>query len=75
MVQSVGRVGSSFDNTAAEAFNSTVKVEHVYRHRYTTRAQARIKIATGIVDFYNTRRRHIRTIRAPMRFPHSHRRR
>jgi transposase InsO family protein len=51
--------------TAAEAFNSTVKVEYIHRHRFTTRAQARIKIATWIADFYNTRRRHSRADRLP----------
>jgi putative transposase len=60
VVQSMGRVGSCFDNAAAEAFNSTVKVEYIHRHRFATRAQARIKIATWIADFYNTRRRHTR---------------
>jgi putative transposase len=43
---------------AAEAFNSIIKVEHIHRHRFRTRAEARLKIATWIVDFYNTRRRH-----------------
>ncbi|WP_405600372.1 integrase core domain-containing protein [Streptomyces sp. NBC_01410] len=60
VVQSMGRVGSCFDNAAAEAFNSTVKTEYVHRHRFTTRAEARIKIATWIADFYNTKRRHTR---------------
>jgi transposase InsO family protein len=60
VVQSMGRVGSCFDNAPAEAFNSTVKVEYIHRHRFATRAQARIKIATWIADFYNTRRRHSR---------------
>jgi putative transposase len=60
VVQSMGRVGSCFDNAAAEAFNSTVKVEYVHRHRFATRTEARIKIATWIADFYNTRRRHSR---------------
>ncbi|WP_431675983.1 IS3 family transposase [Kitasatospora sp. KL5] len=60
VVQSMGRVGSCFDNAPAEAFNSTVKVEYIHRHRFATRAQARLKIATWIADFYNTRRRHSR---------------
>jgi len=60
VVQSMGRVGSCFDNAAAEAFNSTVKVEYVHRCRFTTRTEARLKIATWIADFYNTRRRHSR---------------
>ncbi len=58
VVQSMGRVGSALDNAAAEAFNSIIKVEYIHRHRFRTRAEARLKIATWIVDFYNTRRRH-----------------
>jgi len=60
VVQSMGRVGSCFDNAAAEAFNSLIKVEYIHRRTLTTRAEARIKIATWIADFYNTRRRHSR---------------
>lgn len=58
VVQSMGRVGCALDNAAAEAFNSTLKVEFVHRHRFATRAEARIKVATWIADFYNTSRRH-----------------
>jgi putative transposase len=60
VVQSMGRVGSCFDNAVAEAFNSLIKVEYIHRHWFTTRTEARIKIATWIADFYNTRRRHSR---------------
>ena len=58
VVQSMGRVGCALDNAAAESFNSTLKVELVHRHRFVTRAEARVKIATWIADFYNARRRH-----------------
>ncbi|MFF4625813.1 integrase core domain-containing protein [Nonomuraea jabiensis] len=57
-VQSMGRVGCALDNAAAEAFNSTLKVEYVRRHRFRARAEAHLKIATWIADFYNTTRRH-----------------
>jgi putative transposase len=56
--QSMGRVGSCFDNAVAEATFSTIKVEYVHRQQFRTRAEARIKIATWITDFYNRRRRH-----------------
>ena len=49
---------AALDNAAAEAFNSILKVEYVHRHHFRTRAEARLKIATWIVDFYNVRRRH-----------------
>ncbi|WP_433513805.1 IS3 family transposase [Nonomuraea sp. CA-143628] len=58
VVQSMGRVGCALDNAASEAFNSTLKVEYVHRQRFRTRAEARLKIATWITDFYNIRRRH-----------------
>ncbi|MET9883784.1 integrase core domain-containing protein [Streptomyces sp. NPDC006430] len=53
-MQSMGRVGSALDNAAAESFHSVLKVEYVHRHRFGTRAEARLKIT----NFYNTRRRH-----------------
>jgi len=37
---------------------STIKVEYIHRHRFRTLTEARLKIATWIVDFYNVRRRH-----------------
>ena len=58
VVQSMGRVGSALDNAAAESFNSLIKVEYIHRHHFATRAEARLKIATWITDFYNPRRRH-----------------
>ncbi|MGW1156950.1 hypothetical protein ACWD48_01655 [Streptomyces sp. NPDC002519] len=39
----MGRVGSALDNAAAESFHSVL---------------ARLKTATWIADFHNTRRRH-----------------
>jgi len=56
--QSMGRVGSCFDNAVAEATFSTIKVEYVHRRQFRTRTEARLKIATWITDFYNHRRRH-----------------
>jgi putative transposase len=58
VVQSMGRVGSALDNAAAEAVNSTIKVELVHRRRFATRAAARAEIGAWISSFYNTRRRH-----------------
>ncbi|MEU0572794.1 IS3 family transposase [Nonomuraea sp. NPDC005983] len=58
VVQSMCRVGCALDNGAAESLNSTLKVEFVHRHHFRTRAEARLKIATWIADFYNVKRRH-----------------
>ncbi|WP_319462629.1 hypothetical protein [Micromonospora sp. RTP1Z1] len=38
VLQSMGRVGCALDNAAAEAFNSTIKVEYIHRQRFRTRA-------------------------------------
>ncbi|WP_433513230.1 integrase core domain-containing protein [Nonomuraea sp. CA-143628] len=46
------------DNAAAEAFNSTLIVAYVHRHRFHTKAEPRMKIATWITDVHNTTRRH-----------------
>ncbi|WP_198953329.1 IS3 family transposase [Streptomyces sp. TSRI0281] len=56
--QSMGRVGPCFDNAVSEAFNSVLKAEYVHRRTFRTRAEARIKVATWITDFYNARRLH-----------------
>ncbi|MFD8219135.1 integrase core domain-containing protein [Streptomyces sp. NPDC059697] len=45
-------------NAVSEAFNSVLKVEYVHRRTFATRAEARIRIATWITDFYNARRLH-----------------
>jgi transposase InsO family protein len=56
--QSMGRVGSCFDNAAAEAFFSTLEHEVLSRQVFTTRAEARVVIGAWCTDFYNNRRRH-----------------
>jgi transposase InsO family protein len=56
--QSMGRVGSCFDNAAAESFFSTLGHEVVSRHHFKTRAEAREVVLAWCYDFYNTRRRH-----------------
>ncbi|WP_370269594.1 integrase core domain-containing protein [Streptomyces sp. V4I8] len=49
---------SGHTNAAAESFHSSIKVEYIHRHRFATHTEARLKIATWITDFFNTRRRH-----------------
>ncbi|GAA3267733.1 DDE-type integrase/transposase/recombinase [Dactylosporangium vinaceum] len=53
--QSMGRVGSCFDNAVAEATFSTIKVEHIHRYQFRTRTEARLKIATWITDLPTAR--------------------
>jgi transposase InsO family protein len=56
--QSMGRVGSCFDNAAAESFFSTLEHEVLSRHTFDTKAQARTVVLDWCHQFYNTRRRH-----------------
>ncbi len=56
--QSMGRVGSCFDNAAAESFFSSLEHEVLSRHRFATRAQARSVVLSWCHEFYNTHRRH-----------------
>jgi putative transposase len=58
LVASMGSRGDAFDNAACESVISTLKVEWIKRHRYTTRDQARLSIFEYIETFYNPRRRH-----------------
>jgi transposase InsO family protein len=54
----VGRVGSCFDNTQAESFNATLKVERVNRTVYPTCEYARKDVARYIEFRYDTKRLH-----------------
>ena len=56
--QSMGRVGSCFDNAAAESFFSTLEHEVLSRQTFTTKAAARKIVLAWCHEFYNTRRRH-----------------
>lgn len=56
--QSMGRVGSCFDNAAAESFFSTLEWEVLSRHHFRTKDQARQVISSWVQEFYNPVRRH-----------------
>jgi putative transposase len=57
VTQSMGRVGSCFDNAASESWNSTLEFELLSRRHFSTKAQARQEIA-AFIDRYNRLRRH-----------------
>jgi len=57
ITQSMGRVGSCFDNAASESWNSTLEFELLSRRHFATKAQARREIA-AFIDRYNHTRRH-----------------
>ena len=56
--QSMGRVGSCFDNAAAEAFFSSLEWEVLSRHDLGTVDQARAVVLDWCYGFYNHDRRH-----------------
>ena len=56
--QSMGQVGSCFDNAAAEAFFSSLEWEVLSGHEFDTRAQARAVVIDWAYGFYNHQRRH-----------------
>jgi len=56
--QSMGRVGSCFDNAAAEAFFSTLEWEVLSRNEFTDTDHAQRVVAEWCFEFYNTVRRH-----------------
>jgi transposase InsO family protein len=57
VTQSMGRVGSCFDNAASESFHSTLEFELLRKRRFATRAAARVAVA-AYIDRYNRVRRH-----------------
>ena len=54
----MSRKGNCWDNAVAESFFKTIKVELVYRNRYTDKNQAAISIFEWIETWYNRNRRH-----------------
>ncbi|MEU9878318.1 integrase core domain-containing protein [Streptomyces phaeochromogenes] len=43
---------------ASSVGKAVLQVEYIHRHTFATRTEARLKTATWIADFYNTKRRH-----------------
>jgi putative transposase len=58
LLASMSRKGNCYDNAAMESFWSTLKLELVYRRRFSTPAQARGEIFDYIEVFYNRQRTH-----------------
>lgn len=56
--QSMGRVGSCFDNAAAEAFFSSLEWEVLSRHDFDNPRQAQAVVLDWCYGFYNHDRRH-----------------
>jgi putative transposase len=56
--QSMGRVGSCFDNAAAEAFFSSLEWEVLSRNAFRDTVHARAEVIDWCYTFYNHQRRH-----------------
>ena len=57
--QSMGQVGSAYDNSVAETFFATLKKELIYRRSsWHTKNEIRTEVFEYIEAFYNRRRRH-----------------
>jgi putative transposase len=56
--QSMGRVGSCFDNAAAEAFFSSLEWEVLSRNHFRDTIQAQAAVIDWCYTFYNHQRRH-----------------
>ena len=58
MLSSMSRKGDCWDNSVAESFFATLKIERVFKSVYRTREEARRDIIDYIEMFYNSKRRH-----------------
>ena len=54
----MGRVGSCFDNAAAEAFFSSLEWEVLSRNEFRNTTEAATVVSDWCWNFYNTDRRH-----------------
>ena len=58
MISSMSRKGDCWDNSVAESFFGSLKIEYVFYTTYSTREDARLDIVDYIEMFYNSKRRH-----------------
>lgn len=73
VIQSMSRKGNCYDNAMVESFFHTLKVELVYRQKYSTREEARRSIEQYIMSFYNNKRLHSSLgYRSPVEFENLH---
>jgi putative transposase len=68
ITQSMGRPGSALDNAAIESWHSTLEFELRRLEHFTTKAQARAKVAAFIDDYNQDRRHSALGMRSPIDF-------
>ncbi len=70
--QSMGRVGSCFDNAAAEAFFSSLEWEVLSRHDFENTTEAQAVVMEWCYGFYNHQRRHSAArMKSPINYEHA----
>jgi putative transposase len=62
----MGRVGSALDNAGIEAWHSTVEFELRMLEQFTTKAQARRRVAAWIEEYNHDRRHSALGMRSPI---------
>jgi putative transposase len=72
ITQSMGRVGSALDNAVIEAWHSTVEFELRMLEHFTTKAQARARVAVWIEEYNHDRRHSALGMRSPIDYEHTH---
>jgi putative transposase len=71
VTQSMGRVGSALDNAVIESWHSTVEFELRSLEQFTTKAQARRRVAAWIEEYSHDRRHSALSMRSPIQFEHA----
>jgi putative transposase len=68
ITQSMGRVGSALDNAVIESWHSTVEFELRQLEHFTTKAQARRRVAAWIEEYNHDRRHSSLGMRTPIAY-------
>lgn len=66
--QSMGRAGSALDNAVIESWHSTVEFELRQLEHFTTKAQARRRVAAWIEEYNHDRRHSSLGMRSPIAY-------
>ncbi|MGH3332142.1 MAG: integrase core domain-containing protein [Nocardioidaceae bacterium] len=64
----MGRVGSALDNAVIESWHSTVEFELRQLEHFTTKAQARRRVAAWIEEYNHDRRHSSLGMRSPIAY-------
>ena len=71
VAQSMGRVGSALDNAVIESWHSTLEFELRQLEHFTTKAQARRRVAVWIEEYNHDRRHSSLGMSSPIAYEHA----